>query len=71
MRNEKRRPFKINGPHVTVMHQACQHIAPALDVALRVREVVVAPKEIAHLANMFENAQRLTDSLGANWKAGN
>ena len=71
MGNAQRRAFKINRPHVCVFHQACQCKPSALDVALRVREVVVSPNEIDHLAIAFENAQRLTDSLGANRKSGN
>ena len=71
MRNAQRRVFEINSPHVPVFHQTCQHKAPALDVVLRMRKVVVSSNEIDHLTVTLENAQRLTDSLGANRKAGN
>ena len=71
MRNAQRRAFEINRPHVAVFHQTCQHKAPAFDVVLWMRKVVVSPNEIDHLAVTLENAQRLTDSLGANRKAGN
>ena len=57
VRNEQRRSLQINRPDVAVFHQACQYKAPTLYVALRVREVVVTPNEIDHLAVTFENAQ--------------
>ena len=71
MRNAQRRAFKIDRPHVAAFHQTRQHKASALDVVLRMREVVVSPNKINHLPVTLENAQRLTDPLGANRKSWN
>ena len=71
MRNAQGRAFEIDRPHVAALHQTRQHKASTLDVVLRMREVVVSANEINHLPVTLENAQRLTDSLGANRKSGN
>jgi hypothetical protein len=60
--------FHTKRRRAAVFHQARQYKTPTLDVALGVRKVVVSADEIDHLSVAFENAQRLSDALCANWE---